>query len=128
MAPRRQSRPQPSCTEQSPLHFSPTPKSVEILECTWPDQPAAHLTIERYPSAQLAQQGISDHWAVGDTSYGKTMFTSDNSGANAERWWAYTGSPLVFELSGTKAAVDSLSNQLIFRTPNEAQTGQGAPK
>lgn len=120
VAPKLPSHPQPTCAEDSPSKHSPTPKSVEILNCIW-EPHLATLAIERYPDPETVDD-LNDPWSVDGIPYGTTkyMHTADF----AQRWWYYNGSPLVFELWGSKSAVDSLSNQLVFRPPPEVLSGQ----
>ncbi len=124
--PKRKSGVEATCTKNSPSNYSPAPKSVEIVNCTWPDQ-SGSVTIERYPDPQTAHAPLSDPWLVDGKPYGDTLYTaasmSDDS-SSAERWWSYADSPIVIELIGTKAMVDSLPDDLAFRTPEEVRSGQ----
>ena len=97
-----------------------------MLGCKWPDEPHAHLDVERYPSAEGAQRGISDSWTVDGAVWGKTMSTTNDEGTRAERWWTYAGSPFVISISGTKEAVESVSNEISFRTPQQVASGHSA--
>lgn len=122
--PQRKSGAVPSCTKQSPTDFSPVATANDILVCQWPDSKAS-LTVNRYPSAALADNGCysTEDWIVDGQAYGRTGYTEQYVGQGGERWWCYTGLPFVFEFVSAAPDFTELPRDFAFRTPAELRAG-----
>ncbi len=112
-----------TCTLKSSTDFSPVATADEIQVCEWPGPPDVYVNVERYSDRNVADAACHrvEDWVVDGVKFGAAGSTgSDNYG---ERWWCYDDSPLVINLSGPLASIQSLASELVFRTPAQLRDG-----